>query len=257
MRDDEIVRGDGQRIGSGAHRTRALALDDACVYALGSDGGVARYPRAGGAQELLLPPDGGWHSNVHFAVDATNVYELAIDTTDDLLLPTTTVSYRRVAKTGGDITVVDPDRVVLSSIAGDGVRGFGLRWRLGSTLTSDIVELGSEGGTAIMPMPDNGFGVQVVGGSLYVLGFDGLWRVDEAGLVLVHDDPPRHIATSGAELFGIVGGAGDEGCRVLALGTKRCMYDGEVKEIAFARDSLYLTYWDGDGWVLDSVEVRN
>lgn len=257
LRDDEIMRGDGRRIASGAERTRALALDDGYVYALDSNGSVARYPRDGGSRQELLPPDGVWHSDVHLAVDSTNVYELAIDTDNDLFLPEVTVSYRIVAKAGGDATVVDPERVVISRITGDGVRGFGLRWRLGSTVTTDIVELGAEEGRSIMPMPDNGFGMQLVGGSLYVLGFDGLWRVDANGLAWVHDEVPSHIATRGAELFGIVGAAGDEGCRVLALGTKRCLYEGEPGEIAFVRDSLYFTYFDRDQWVLDTLDGTN
>lgn len=233
--------------------TRALALDGSDLYALSSDGGIVRYSRGGGSPEPLLVPDGIWHSNVNLALDERNVYELAIDTDADLLFPTTTVSYRVVAKDTGAVTVIDPSREVISRITGDGEHGYGLRWRHGDTLTNDIVELAVDGGKSIMPMPDDGFGVQLVGGSLFVLAYNGLWRVDAGTVSLVFDDVPSAIVSHGTELIGVVGGAGDDVCRVIALESRRCIYAGDVGDIAVANDALYFTYRDGDEWVLDRV----
>lgn len=255
VRNDKIVSIDGTLIGS-AGDPMSLVVDGSSIYAVSHGGGLDRYARDGSHQARLLEPGGTWFASVRFGLDAANAYMLTIDTSDSLLLPTSTVTYRTIANDTGQVVVPDLSRELLVDVTGDGNRAFGYRRRDGETWTDQIVELSSSGSTVLLPMPHDGIRLQAVAGSLYVLAYSGLWRVDADGLVQVFRDVPNAIVSDGHTLYGRFS-ADDrtDGCRVVEAESERCLYSDELNEMAIFDGALYFTYPDSGEWVLDRVTL--
>lgn len=256
VRDDSIVRGDGHVIADGVEHVRSLVVDGPYLYALTARGQLDRYSRDGGVREQLLAADAQWHGDLRFAHDRTHAYVLAIDTTGDLLLPTSTVTYRNVSKATGEVIVGDLAERLFIDVTGDGNTAYGYLRRSGDRWTDEIVQLTAGAPIPLMPMPRDSFDLKAVAGSLFVRAFDGLRRVEGSGLTRVLDDVPSRIIAEAGELYVHVNRDDrDDGCEVLAVGSARCVHAGAASEIAIVRGELYITYNDSGETVLDRVPL--